>query len=103
MPLLSLPGFLDFLKIYAHQFLQNGYLPLPHQGDEGLPAQGVAVLAGGGQLALSDFPPALANFRYRGSWRSTTFWVAMPAWKVLFRACPMCREPVILGGGMTMH
>ena len=59
------------------------------------------------------------------SWRSTTFWVAMPAWsvpgthstscpsmrlkrhntswRVLFRACPMWREPVTLGGGITME
>ena len=59
------------------------------------------------------------------SWRSTTIWVAMPAWSVpgchstslprmrskrhstscsvLLRACPMCSEPVTLGGGMTMQ
>ena len=59
------------------------------------------------------------------SWRSTTYWVAMPAWSVpgtqrafrpsirfhrirmswmvLSRACPMWSEPVTLGGGMTMQ
>ena len=58
------------------------------------------------------------------SWRSTTIWVAMPAWsvpgshsaalprirwkristscRVLFSAWPMCSEPVTFGGGMTM-
>jgi len=58
------------------------------------------------------------------SWRSTTIWVAMPAWSVpgsqraalprmrwnristscsvLLSACPMCSDPVTLGGGMTM-
>ena len=57
--------------------------------------------------------------------RSTTIWVAIPAWSmpgcqstsrpcmrlkrtrmscsVLFRAWPMCRLPVTLGGGMTMQ
>ena len=24
------------------------------------------------------------------------------SWRVLFRACPMCSEPVTFGGGMTM-
>ena len=65
-----------------------------------------------------------------GSWRSiicrsTTICVAMPAWSVpgcqstsrprmrskrqstscsvLLSACPMCSEPVTLGGGMTMQ
>ena len=59
------------------------------------------------------------------SWRSTTTWVAMPAWSVpgthsalkpsmgfiristscsvLFSAWPMWREPVTLGGGMTIE
>ena len=59
------------------------------------------------------------------SWRSTTIWVAMPAWSVpgcqstsrprmrskrhrmscsvLLSACPMCSEPVTFGGGMTMR
>ena len=59
------------------------------------------------------------------SWRSTTSWVAMPAWSVpgchstslprmrskrasmscsvLLRAWPICRRPVTLGGGMTMQ
>ncbi len=58
------------------------------------------------------------------SWRSTTIWVAMPAWsrpgsqsasnplmrfqrtitscRVRVKAWPMCSEPVTLGGGMTM-
>ena len=58
------------------------------------------------------------------SWRSTTIWVAMPAWSVpgthsvamprmrakrastscsvLFSAWPMWSEPVTFGGGMTM-
>ncbi len=58
------------------------------------------------------------------SCRSTTFWVAMPAWSmpgsqsasypcirlrrvsascsVCSKAWPMCREPVTFGGGMTM-
>ena len=67
--------------------------------------------------------------RRPGSWRSincrsTTICVAMPAWsvpgchstsrprirsnrarmscKVLLSACPMCSEPVTLGGGITM-
>ena len=62
-------------------------------------------------------------FPSAASWRSTTIWVAMPAWSVpgsqraalprmrsnristswsvLFRAWPMCSEPVTLGGGMT--
>ena len=62
--------------------------------------------------------PAAAN------WRSTTIWVAMPAWsvpgshraasprirwkrvstscRVLFSAWPMCSDPVTFGGGMTM-
>ena len=57
--------------------------------------------------------------------RSTTIWVAMPAWSVpgsqrvlwpcircqrtsrswmvTVRACPMCSEPVMFGGGMTME
>ena len=56
--------------------------------------------------------------------RSTTFWVAIPAWSVpgsqralrpfirayrrstscsvMFSACPMWREPVTFGGGMTI-
>ncbi len=65
-----------------------------------------------------------------GSWRSiscrsTTIWVAMPAWSVpgcqstsrprmrskrqrmscsvLLSACPICSEPVTLGGGITME
>ena len=59
------------------------------------------------------------------SWRSTTICVAMPAWsvpgshnaalprirskristscRVLFSACPMCSEPVTLGGGITIE
>ncbi|OPZ61761.1 MAG: hypothetical protein BWY88_00095 [Synergistetes bacterium ADurb.Bin520] len=59
------------------------------------------------------------------SWRSTTFWVAMPAWSVpgshrtlspcmrcqrhtmscsvLSSACPRWRDPVTFGGGMTMQ
>ena len=59
------------------------------------------------------------------SWRSTTIWVAMPAWSVpgshsaalprmrskrismscsvLFSAWPMCSEPVTFGGGMTIE
>ena len=68
--------------------------------------------------------------RRSGSWRSiscrsTTICVAMPAWSVpgchstslprmrskrhstscsvLLSACPMCSEPVTLGGGMTMQ
>ena len=58
------------------------------------------------------------------NWRSTTIWVAMPAWSVpgchstsrprmrskrtstscsvLLRACPIWSEPVTFGGGMTM-
>ena len=69
-------------------------------------------------------------WRRSGSWRSiicrsTTSCVAMPAWSVpgchstslprmrskrqstscsvLLSACPMCSEPVTLGGGMTMQ
>ncbi len=59
------------------------------------------------------------------SWRSTTFWVAMPAWSmpgsqrtsypcmrlrrdrvswmVWSSAWPMCSDPVTLGGGMTIE
>ena len=59
------------------------------------------------------------------SWRSTTTWVAMPAWsvpgcqrvskpsirfirmstscRVKVKAWPMCSAPVTLGGGMTMQ
>jgi hypothetical protein len=60
----------------------------------------------------------------RSSMRSTTIWVAMPAWSVpgsqsalypamrrhrirmswmaMVRACPMWSEPVTFGGGMTI-
>ena len=63
--------------------------------------------------------------RSAASWRSTTIWVAMPAWsvpgshsaalprirskrvstscRVLFSAWPMCSEPVTFGGGMTIE
>ena len=63
-------------------------------------------------------------FSFSRSSRSTTIWVAMPAWSVpgshiaLYAAirrqrvkmssmvspsaCPMCSEPVTFGGGMTM-
>ena len=69
-------------------------------------------------------PMALRLCPSPASIRSTTIWVAMPAWSVpgihsasrpcmrryrtrtscnvLFSACPICRLPVTLGGGMTM-
>ena len=121
---------------------------LAHGGGQAL-VQGEALaapVAGGAQAAqlAHDGPaalglplPDLARRRPRGpcrggrccplaaSWRSTTIWVAMPAWsvpgshraalprmrskrvstscRVLFSAWPMCSEPVTLGGGMTME
>lgn len=81
-------------------------LPLPDPLDESLTAEVVADL------------PSLASSR------STTFWVAIPAWSmpgchsvsypcirlrrvrasisVCSKAWPRCREPVTLGGGITM-
>ena len=83
-------------------------LPLPDAPQELLAAEVVAALLLG-PLQL----------------RSTTIWVAMPAWSVpgshsalnppmrcqrmrmswmvVVSACPMCSEPVTLGGGITME